>query len=386
MNDVPLGELIRPANVERAADRVFPILSMTMRDGLVDQKSRFKKQIASTDLSMYKVIRHGQLVVGFPIDEGVLDFQLIYPAAIVSPAYGVWDLADDSRVDRRYLKSALRSSRSFRYYRTKLQGSTARRRSLPNDVFLELPIHLPSIEEQRRIAAILDQADAIRAKRRQILTHLDALTQSTFYAMFGAPETWPIRWPMGTIGDMAESVQYGTSAKAGDHGKWPILRMGNVTDSGRLDLADLKYIDFEPGDVPKYTVRRGDLLFNRTNSKEKVGKTAVVDTDEPLALAGYLVRVRLKPEHRPEFVSAYMTSAHGIAIRRRLAKAAVNQANINATEMRGITIAHPPTELQEEFARRVTSVSDHRARVIRALAADDELFASLQSRAFRGEL
>ncbi|KRD40621.1 hypothetical protein ASE27_19500 [Oerskovia sp. Root918] len=256
--------------------------------------------------------------------------------------------------------------------------------ALPALSALEIP--LPAIEEQRRIAAILDQADVIRAKRRQILTHLDALAQSTFHAMFGAPEAWPSRWPMGTIGDMAESVQYGTSAKAGDHGKWPILRMGNVTDSGRLDLADLKYIEFEPGDVPKYTVRRGDLLFNRTNSKEKVGKTAVVDTDEPLALAGYLVRVRLKPEHRPEFVSAYMTSTHGIAVRRRLAKVAVNQANINATEMRGINIAHPPMELQEEFARRVTSVSDHRARVIRALAADDELFASLQSRAFRGEL
>lgn len=72
--------------------------------------------------------------------------------------------------------------------------------------------------------------------------------------------------------------------------------MGNVTDSGRLDTTDLKYIDLSPAEVPKYTVRRGDLLFNRANSREKVGKCAVVNTDEQFALAGYLVRVRMRPE------------------------------------------------------------------------------------------
>ena len=77
-----------------------------------------------------------------------------------------------------------------------------------------------------------------------------------------------------------------------EHG--PILRMGNVTDSGRLDLTDLKWIDLSDAEVSKYSVEKGDLLFNRTNSKEKVGKTCIVDTDQPLAFAGYLVRVRFK--------------------------------------------------------------------------------------------
>jgi type I restriction enzyme, S subunit len=193
-----------------------------------------------------------------------------------------------------------------------------------------------------------------------------------------------MRWDMGVIGDMTESVQYGTSAKAGTTGAWPILRMGNVTDDGRLDLTDLKYIDLAESDIPRYTVRRGDLLFNRTNSLEKVGKSCVVDTDEPLAIAGYLVRVRFKREHRSEFVCAYLTSKHGLAVRKRMAKAAVNQANINATEMRSIVIAQPPTELQETFVRRVESA---RATVIAARTDSlDELFASLQSSAFRGEL
>ena len=83
------------------------------------------------------------------------------------------------------------------------------------------------------------------------------------------------------------------------------------------------------------------MLFNRTNSKckEKVGKASVVETDDRFAFAGHLVRFRFKAEHRPEFVCAYLNSEYGRAVRKGMAKAAVNQANINATEMRGIRIA-----------------------------------------------
>lgn len=87
---VKLGDVITPAKCERAGQRSFPLLSMTMHEGLVDQQEKFKKRVASEDVSSYKVIERGQLVVGFPIDEGVLDFQTRYDRAIVSPAYGVW--------------------------------------------------------------------------------------------------------------------------------------------------------------------------------------------------------------------------------------------------------------------------------------------------------
>lgn len=250
----------------------------------------------------------------------------------------------------------------------------------------ELVIDLPPLAEQRRIAAILDQADALRAKRRQILAHLDTLSQSIFHDMFGDPAEWPSRWRMGRIEDMAESVQYGTSAKAGATGQWPILRMGNLTDDGRIDLSNLKYIDLVPTDIQRYTVRRGDLLFNRTNSWEKVGKAAVVRTDVPLALAGYLVRVRVHQGHSSEFISAYLRSGHGRSTRRGLAKVAVNQANISAGELRKMPIALPPTGLQHDFARRLDELDVFRSRIQEVLGAQDVLFQALQSRAFRGDL
>jgi type I restriction enzyme S subunit len=106
----------------------------------------------------------------------------------------------------------------------------------------------------------------------------------------------------------------------------------------------------------------------------------------PLALAGYLVRVRFEDSATAEFVCGYLISDHGRAVRKRMAKAAVNQANINASEMRKIVIAHPPRAVKESYEEALSAICGQRSVIERALAADDALFASLQSRAFRGEL
>ena len=92
-----------------------------------------------------------------PLGKRVLSVQNLYSEAIVSPAYTVWNI--DNRVDGDYLERFLRSPAALRYYRSKLRGTTARRRTLPTDVFLKLPVPVPSLDEQRRIADILDRAD-----------------------------------------------------------------------------------------------------------------------------------------------------------------------------------------------------------------------------------
>jgi type I restriction enzyme S subunit len=287
--------------------------------------------------------------------------------------------------DARYLLHFLRQPSVRIAGEARMTGSAGQKR-VPAAFLQDLRVPSFDLREQRRIAAILDQADALRAKRRQILAHLDALNQSIFHDMFGDPGEWPDRWTMATIGDAAASVQYGTSAKAGAVGAWPILRMGNITDWGRIDSTDLKYLDLADADISKYTVRRGDLLFNRTNSAEKVGKAAVVRDETPFALAGYLVRVRMRPIADPEFVSAYLGSDHGRAIRRGMAKLAVNQANISASELKKIPIALPPMDLQRRFARLVAKIESERSRIEASLAKDGELFEVLQSRAFSGQL
>lgn len=245
----------------------------------------------------------------------------------------------------------------------------------------ELRIPLPPLPEQRRIAAILDKADALRAKRREAIAKLDQLLQSVFLDMFGDPMTNPKGWPVDTIGSLLESATYGSSSKASTEGAVPILRMNNITYSGEMDLTNLKYVSSAEADA-KYLVEPGDLLFNRTNSKELVGKTAVYDGPTPMAFAGYLVRARVAGEYSPHYISAFLNSRFGKIVLQSMCKSIVGMANINAREFASISLPIPPATLQQQFAVIKARLARKKDRL--RLQADrlDELFAALQSECF----
>ncbi len=250
----------------------------------------------------------------------------------------------------------------------------------------ELEIPLPPLDEQRRIAAILDEAVALRRKCKQVISLFDELERSVFLDVFGSPETNPKGWKRGRIADLLEETQYGTSAKAGENGVFPILRMGNITSSGGLNIEDLKYIDLEAGELDKFTVRRGDILFNRTNSADLVGKTAVFDRAEMFAFAGYLVRARVKDGVSPYYVSGYLNSKHGKLVLRGMAKSIVGMANINARELQSIPILLPDAHSQRVYSTAVAEIEASRSRCRRQFDSLDSLFSSLQHRAFSGQL
>lgn len=247
-------------------------------------------------------------------------------------------------------------------------------------------VPLPPLEEQKRIAAILDQADALRRLRQSAIDRLNTLGQSIFYEMFGDPATNPFGWELKTIDDIAESTQYGTSAKAGETGSTAILRMGNITYTGEIETSNLKYIDIADKDISKYTVKQGDILFNRTNSPELVGKTTVYDNPEPMAYAGYLVRLRTKDQAHPQFVSAFLNSKYGKAVLRGMCKSIVGMANINAKELVSIQIPVPPIDLQRHFAERLAHIKSIKDDYFVHLHHLNDNFLSFQQRAFRREL
>lgn len=180
---VELGTLITPAKTVRCGNRKYPILSMTMHNGLVFQDEKFKKVIASKDTSEYKVVYRNQLVISFPIDEGVLAAQRITDAGIVSPAYGIWDI-NQSKVLPEFLEYALRCKRAIQYYKTKLRGSTARRRSLPTPTLLAFTIPLPDVETQESILYRIHKAKELIAKRETQMKMLDGLIKARFVEMF----------------------------------------------------------------------------------------------------------------------------------------------------------------------------------------------------------
>ncbi len=248
-------------------------------------------------------------------------------------------------------------------------------------------IPLPPLFEQKRIADILDKADAIRRKRRQAIQLADDFLRAVFLDMFGDPVTNFKGFPIGTIRDLVATTNYGSSVKASEtEGQYPILRMGNLTYQGRLDLSDLKYIDLDEVDKPKYMVSKGDLLFNRTNSKELVGKSAVYDRDDPVAIAGYLVRVRPNELGNSYYLAGYLNSAHGKSTLRGMCKSIVGMANINAQEMQNISILVPPVTLQERYQEIVIATKARVGKFDSGFELNSQLFASLSEKAFSGQI
>ncbi len=291
---------------------------------------------------------------------------------------------DEGIINLNFFKYFLQTNHFTKQLRKLITGS-AQLNFGPSHI-KKIDVFLPPLEEQKKIAAILDAVDALRQKDAQLIAKYNALSQSLFLDMFGDPVTNQYGFTKGTIRDLLSSAKYGTSAKAQDGGKYPYLRMNNITYEGEMDFTSLKYINLEEKDKPKYLVRKGDVLFNRTNSKELVGKTGLFNKNEEMAIAGYLIRLRTNNLANPYFVWAYLNSKHGKIVLRHMCKSIVGMANINAQELQNIKILQPPITLQNQFAERIQHIEAQKQQAQAALQKSDDLFNSLLQRAFKGEL
>jgi type I restriction enzyme S subunit len=248
-------------------------------------------------------------------------------------------------------------------------------------------IPLPPLPVQKRIAAILDAADALRAKRRESIEQLDSLVQATFLEMFGDPVTNPKGWGVSTLGEAClGKPAYGSSTPATEYE--PALpryvRITDISESGQLG-DDRKSAALSPEDVEQYRLKQGDLLFARSGAT--VGKTYLYrQSDGPCVYAGYLIRFCPNPSVLlPEVLFRFTKTRSYWRWIESVARA-VAQPNINAKMYAGLTVMTPPLDLQTGFASIVKSIEQQKAQLKAHLAELDTLFASLQSRAFNGEL
>ena len=245
--------------------------------------------------------------------------------------------------------------------------------NLSTEWLKDYPVLLPDQNQQLTIVLELDKINEMLEVKRGQLKDLDMLSQSLFYEMFGEPFINSKGWIITSFGDLALSINYGTSLPATECGKYPYIRMNNLTDNGYLDLSSLKYIDIPDSEIDKCIVKKGDILFNRTNSREKVGKTALFDRTEEMVIAGYIIRVRAKEEIlNPVFAVRYMNLPELKEHLRKICRGAVNQANINSKEMASIPFMVPPIELQNECSVRVEAIEEQK-RVIESTISDLEV-------------
>ncbi|MBB4756984.1 hypothetical protein XarjCFBP7653_14900 [Xanthomonas arboricola] len=205
------------------------------------------------------------------------------------------------------------------------------------------------------------------------------------------PSNLPNGWTWATVDQISVAQNYGSSAKTNEDGTGiPVLRMGNIQE-GELDLGKLKFLPQDHGEFPELFLEDGDILFNRTNSPELVGKTAVFRSEiTPCSYASYLIKVRLSNHCSPELVSAYINSVFGRHWVKTVVTQQVGQANVNGSKLAALAVPLPPTDEQVEIARILVEQKKasfrHEAMVNRSLRQSTAQRKNILKAAFTGQL
>lgn len=253
----------------------------------------------------------------------------------------------------------------------------------------EILIPLPPLAEQRRIAAILDQADQLRQKRQQAIEKLDQLLQATFIDMFGDPVSNPKGWEVGSLNNYG-SYKNGLNFGKGESGNQVLyIGVGDFKQLSKIDdVSKLSTIDLDELPSADYFIKNGDLLFVRSNgNKELVGRCIAVYPDEKLVTySGFCIRYRIE---RSELTSAYLVHL----FRAKSFKQTIfdggqgaNIQNINQQLLSRLQIPIPPKDLQEKWSKILLSIEDQKQNLYKQLDMQNQLFSSLQNQAFNGTL
>ena len=379
---VKLGTLIKPAKLQKCGNDDYPVLSMTMHNGLVFQSDKFKKSVASQDKSTYKVVHRNQLVIGFPIDEGVLATQRITDVGIVSPAYGIWDV-DQTKIIPEFLEYALRCNRAIDYYKAKLRGSTARRRSLPTPTLLELDVPLSDIEQQRLALTTIHHAKNALDSRQAQLTKLDELVKARFVEMFGDPISNTKRWDVIELGSL---TGIGSSKRIFEKEYVsegiPFYRTKEIVElskgnpiSTELYITEKRFLETkEQYGVPQ----KGDLLISAVGT---IGVIWIVDEKNDFYFKdGNLIRVDSSDRFNSTYMKTLLESL--IAEYKKQMSSGTAYSALTISGLMKMKIYDVPLSLQNQFAAFVAEVDKSKADVQKALDQTQLLFDSLMQQYF----
>ena len=262
-------------------------------------------------------------------------------------------------------------------------GSTFK--SINRGVLQNFSIPLPSLREQCRIARVLSTIQRPIAAQDDLIAAAREVKRSLMQRLFTygpGPEPTPMKeteigevpehWAVVQLGDALQTTQYGLSVRADRTGTYPMLRMNNLED-GYIDASDLKYVDLDERDFAKFRVYKRDVLFNRTNSYELVGKTALFDIEGDFVFASYLIRVVPNAvQLLPECLNYYLNWDDAQRRLKMLATRGVSQSNISATKLKQFAIGLPSLVEQAEIARTL-SVAD------RKIETEEQRKAALQA-------
>ena len=279
-----------------------------------------------------------------------------------------------------------------RFFQEAIQQNTLRstQGNISPSSIAQIPIPLPPLPEQRRIAAILDKADVVRRKRREAIQLTEEFLRSAFLEMFGDPVTNPKGWEVKRVDEIG-IVQGGLQLHARRSSyptEVPYLRVANVYRD-RLELAEIKTIRVTEAELKRVALDQGDLLIVEGHGNRKeIGRSAVWDGSiEPCLHQNHLIRVSVnKQVAEPKFVSAYLNSPGGRRQLFRFGKTTSGLNTISTSNVKATQVLLPPLPLQKQYLTLAKQLEQARNRLQKNTEQQDNLFNALVQRAFRGEL
>ncbi|MBY7973013.1 restriction endonuclease subunit S [Vibrio fluvialis] len=289
---------------------------------------------------------------------------------------------DEEALNKDYLSRFLESK--AKYIESEGKGATVKGITL--DFLKGLDVPLPPLEEQKRIAAILDKVDAIRQKRKQAIELADEFLRSVFLDMFGDPVTNPKGWEehaLKDITDVRSGVAKGKKVSLDDSVTLPYMRVANVQD-GYLDLSEIKQIVVSKKDAEKCQLMKGDVLLTEGGDPDKLGRGYVWNNEiENCIHQNHIFSIRIENHHfvHPHFLSAQISSQRGKLYFLKVGKQTTGIATINKTVLRDFVVFIPPLELQKKYVVIKNKVDDFK----RKCESDDlKLFRSISHKVFSG--
>lgn len=307
-----------------------------------------------------------------------------------SPA-GCWPIDTTFYIDSASTKADLR----WLFYRLQKLGLTDLNRAaavpgLSRDDAYRQQLLLPSLEEQKRIAEVLDGVDALRAKRRHSVALLDDLIQAVFLAMFGDPVSNSRGWQRVKLGEVITRIDSGWSPVCLDRpasaDEWGVLKLGAVT-SCTFKPSENKALPPGTESREQHEVKAGDLLFSRKNTRELVAACALVKETPPRLLMSDLIFRFVTTGIDRAYLQKLLTyPTKRKKVQELAGGSAGSMPNISKARLLDFEIERPPLDLQQQFAERIETIEAEKAKHRAHLAKLDELFNSVQSRAFAGTL
>lgn len=333
--------------------------------------------------SNVKLIPKGTLMMSFKLSLGKLAFagEDLYTNEAIA-AFVIKDKA----IDKNYLYYYLKTIDFDGTTDSSVKGKTLNKKKIQ-----EIVINYPNIEEQKRIVNKLDKIfekneRAIKLAKQNLI--LSRENTSNFLDM--TFEELQKNEQMKKIQELATLVQYGTSQKTSAQGEYTVLRMGNL-QNGEIDYSNLKYINLNKEEASKYILKNGDILFNRTNSFELVGKTSIFEGKPNTLFASYLIRLEVDQKTvNAHYLNYFLNSGIAQKYLKSIANKAISQANINAQKLQSVAVPIPSLDMQNALVKRFHSIKiaskNLEEKFISKLQYLEQLKESLLNSAFQGEL